>query len=108
MCPCERICAPVRGHVSLYKDTNSRKGILYPLLVECGCGEYGSCDADLYGCVCDVGYKEVSFLWYSRCQDIDECVDYPCEDAQYRVCVNAPGSYTCVCATGTWDGYQCG
>ena len=39
--------------------------------------------------------------------DINECNRRPC-DANYGICTNTPGSFTCTCATGYFgDGFTC-
>ena len=80
-------------------------------LTDCGCGGNGRCNdgaADLGACICNPGYIEVPFLPINKCQDVDECINDPCEEADFRACIDSPGDFECVCLIGSWDGTQCG
>ncbi|XP_067932806.1 fibrillin-1-like [Watersipora subatra] len=74
----------------------------------CGCGSYGLCNEnDPTLCVCNSGYHQVEFIPTNKCQDIDECIESPCEDTLYRVCFNIPGNFSCQCVRGSWNGTHC-
>ena len=44
---------------------------------------------------CAVGWTDKGD---TDCEDVDECIDYPCGVGGY--CANSPGSYTCNCMVG--------
>lgn len=48
-----------------------------------------------YGCSCHPGYT-IHVNDSKLCQDVDECLDYPCP----HYCTNYVGSYKCSCANG--------
>ncbi|CAG5131221.1 unnamed protein product, partial [Candidula unifasciata] len=59
----------------------------------CECRGRGTCD-NVRGCVCDESWSG------SNCeQDVNECAD-PDRCADGLVCVNEPGSFSCVCPDG--------
>lgn len=45
-----------------------------------------------YECECKKGFKDIDGV----CEDIDECLNRPCES----ICINTDGSYTCSCGPG--------
>lgn len=49
-----------------------------------------------YRCGCDSGFK-MNYT-ENKCDDVDECLKYPC--AKNQRCVNFPGSFDCDCDYG--------
>ena len=49
-----------------------------------------------YRCECAAGYEYVAD--FNFCQDIDECLGFPCPDG--AVCTNLEPSFSCACAAG--------
>ncbi|KAM9339047.1 thrombomodulin-like [Symphorus nematophorus] len=107
--PCEHMCANTPGSYKCSCYAGYKEDPDAPNKCKLHCGEE-ECDAecdpnDQYQCFCPDGYiieeRKDSFV----CIDIDECVNFFCDQG----CENTFGSYVCSCSPGfkLVDGYKC-
>ncbi|XP_053990220.1 uncharacterized protein LOC128882597 [Hylaeus volcanicus] len=85
----------------------------------CHWNPYSSQMSSSYTCECAKGYKplkpitveENSSVSQFHCVDVNECLELPLNETCPHpfVCVNLPGTYACLCATGytTNETFQC-
>ncbi|XP_033124327.1 uncharacterized protein LOC117122739 [Anneissia japonica] len=69
---------------------------------DCSVNAFCTNDIGTYSCTCNTGYSGDGI----NCQDIDECIDIPCD--QLATCENDEGSFTCTCLNGyQGNGLEC-
>ncbi|XP_033124345.1 uncharacterized protein LOC117122747 [Anneissia japonica] len=108
---CDQLCSNTLGGFecscsegySLQNDFMSCNDI-NECLQENDCSVNAFCINDIgtYSCTCNTGYSGNGI----NCQDIDECIDSPCD--QLATCDNDEGSFTCTCLNGyQGNGLEC-